>query len=226
MRTIVDAVQFGRTTSAELSVPARNTGTVILLRPMLSSGGGKETSLARMLNDQGLATLTVVLVTRDAHPLSTTNLPALAQRLADVAEWVRSEPRLTGRPCGCLAAGSVAAVALMAAARRPGCLDALVVLNGGTELVVPQLALVEAPTLFVEGGSHQSALQRTRTVLGILPADADLTIVPAFDELAVTESACRQVADAAGRWFRQHFAAALDSPTWHIDHEVAVDSRP
>jgi putative phosphoribosyl transferase len=225
-RTIVDAIQFGTTTPGELSVPARNTGTVILLTPLLGCGVGEQTSLAHMLNDQGLATLTVALVTRNSHPVDRTTLPALAQRLADIAEWAPSEPQLAGRPCGCLAAASEAAVALMAAAHRPRCLDALVIVAGRTDLIEPQLALVEAPTLLVEGGSDEADLQRARTALGILPGDADLTIVAGLDEAAVAESACRQVADVAGQWFRQHFAAAIDSPTWQIDHEVAVDSRP
>src|ERR1035437_5447040 len=121
-RTIVDAIQFGTTTPGELSVPARNTGTVILLTPLLRCGIGEQRSLAHMLNDQGLATLTVTLFTGNDHPVDITTLPALSQRLADVAEWVGGQPQLAGRPCGCLAAAYQAAVALMAAERRPRCL--------------------------------------------------------------------------------------------------------
>jgi hypothetical protein len=225
-RTTVDAVQFGPTTSAELSVPIRNTGTVILLRPMLSAGGCEAMSLAGMLNDRGLATLSVVLAHGDAHALGTAALPALARRLADIADWTRGEPRVAGHPCGCLAAGFEGAVALMAASRRPQCLDALVILNGRTDLVEPQLTLVEVPTLLVEERADENGLQRARSALGALPGDADLTPVAGLGEVVVAESAYRAVADVAGRWFRQHFAAAADSPTWRIDHEVAVGSRP
>jgi putative phosphoribosyl transferase len=223
---IVESVQFGTTTSAEMTVPPRNTGTVILLTPLLRCGIGEQRSLAHMLNDQGLATLTVTLFTGNDHSVDITTLPALSRRLADVAEWVRGEPHLAGRPCGCLATAYQAAVALMAAEGRPRCLDALVIVSGRTELVELQLPLVEAPTLLVEGGLGGGNLENARTALGVLPGDADLTIVAGVDELTVADSACRQLAEVAGQWFQQHFAAAVDSPTWRIDHVVAIHASP
>jgi hypothetical protein len=94
------------------------------------------------------------------------------------------------------------------------------------ELGEPQLPLVEAPILLVEGGLGGGNLENARTALGVLPGDADLTIVAGVDEPTVADSACRQLAEVAGQWFQQHFAAAVDSPTWRIDHEVAVHASP
>src|ERR1035437_6568926 len=94
-RTIVDAIQFGTTTPGELSVPARNTGTVILLTPLLGCGVGEQTSLAHMLNDQARAPLPVAWAPRNAHPVKRTPLRALAQPLADTAEGAPREPQLT-----------------------------------------------------------------------------------------------------------------------------------
>jgi hypothetical protein len=76
------------------------------------------------------------------------------------------------------------------------------------------MTLVEVPTLLVEERADENGLQRARSALGALPGDADLTPVVGLGEVVVAESAYRAVADVAGRWFRQHFAAAADSPTW------------
>ena len=221
LRTI-EAVQFGTTTSAELSVPDRITGTVILLRPTAIAHSDQAPSLAGFLNDQGLATLSIVLETRNVHALNTAALPALARRLADIADWTRSEPHVAGHPCGCLAAGFEAAVALAAASMRPRCLDALVILNGRTDLVEQHLALVEVPTLLVEGRTDKVGLARARSALTTLPGDADLTPVAGLGDFVAAGPRCFEVSDVAERWFRQHFAAAVDSPVWRIDHRVAV----
>jgi putative phosphoribosyl transferase len=221
LRTI-EAVQFGTTTSAELSVPDRSTGTVILLGPTAIADSDEAPSLAGFLNDQGLATLSIVLETRNAHALNTAALPALARRLADIADWVRSEPHVAGHPCGCLAAGFEAAVALAAASMRPRCLDALVLLNGRTDLVEQHVALVEVPTLLIEEGTDKIGLTRARKMLDTLPGDADLTLVAGLGETVVAEPGCCDVSDVAGRWFRQHFAAAVDSPVSRIDQRAAV----
>jgi acetate kinase len=60
---------------------------------------------AAQAGDVGAVAHRLVLAHGDAHALGTAALPALARRLADIADWTRSEPRVAGHPCGCLAAG-------------------------------------------------------------------------------------------------------------------------
>jgi putative phosphoribosyl transferase len=222
--TSVEEVQFGTSVSAELRLPAGHVGTVLVLGHPLAVSTGTEAALAARLNDQGLATLSLIL--DDEAAPGHCGLSAPARRVADIADWVRGDPRLARHPCGCLAAGTQAAIAVVAAARRPRCLDALVLLSPRTDLVEPQLALVQAPTLLVEDESDATGLRRAQRALSEFPGDADLATFGHPAQFDATGRADRRVADLAGRWFRLQFAAALASPRWRIDQELIVGSVP
>jgi hypothetical protein len=75
----------------------------------------------------------------------------------------------------------------------------------------------ERPLLLVEGGLDSGSPERAQAALGVLPGDADLTMVAGVDEPTVADSACRHVAGVSGRWFRHpHLSTPPpgDSPTW------------
>ncbi len=217
-----EAIQFGTSTSALLSVPAGHAGTVILLAGTADESDAA--ALASMVNDRGFATLSVALVDAAAS-VGVDELLALARRLADIADWVRREPATAGRPCGCMARGVAAAVSLLTAMTRPRCLDALVLVRAATRLVEPQLQLVEAPVLLIEDNADASGLQRARSALGVLAGDADVTSIVGVAGDDLTEGARYRVVEAAGQWFREQFSAALDSPRWRIDQEMVSRSR-
>jgi putative phosphoribosyl transferase len=221
-RTSVEAVQFGASVSAELRLPTRHVGTVLVLGHPLALSPGAAAALAARLNDQGIATLSLIL--DDVATPGGGGLAAPARRVADIADWVRGDARLARHPCGCLATGTQAAIAVVAAARRPRCLDALVLLSPRTDLVEPQLALVQAPTLLVEDKSDAAGLLRAQRALSEFPGDADLATVGHLAQIDATGRVGRSVADLAGQWFRLHFAAAIASPRWRIDQELIVGS--
>ncbi|HSM50123.1 MAG TPA: hydrolase [Thermoanaerobaculia bacterium] len=131
----------------------------------------------------------------------------LAGRLAEAVAVLRRIPGLYDLPVGAVAQGTGVAAALLAAARSPGLLAALVSWEGRADLVRGCLPEVAAPTLLLVDGDDEPVLELTLGVLGQLGAAAEMRVLPQEAEPAGDDD-LERIAGFAGDWLRAHLAAA------------------
>jgi putative phosphoribosyl transferase len=167
--------------------------------------------VAGVLADAGLATLLVDLLTRaeERVDLRTRELrfdvELLAGRLLAAAAWSAADPRTRGLPLGLFGASTGAAAALVAAAREPAAVRAVVSRGGRPDLAGPALADVRAPTLLIVGERDELVLDLNRRAReAILQAKAELEIVRGATHLFEERGALERVADLARGWFDRH----------------------
>src|SRR5207245_1420457 len=114
--------------------------------------------VAELLNEAGLATLLVDLLTPEEEMTDVRtarlrfDIRLLAQRLVEVTDWLRERAETRGLRVGYFGASTGAAAALVAAAIRPEAVGAIVSRGGRPDLAGRALSLVRAPTLLIVGG--------------------------------------------------------------------------
>jgi dienelactone hydrolase len=200
-----------------LDVPDGADGVVIFAH---GSGSARHSArsqvIARIFGDAGLATLLVDLMTPheerlDRHTRSLRfDVEWLADRVIGVTHWVRLHG-LPGAPIGYFGASTGAAAALVAAAREPYPVGAVVARSGRPDLAGPALDHVRTPTLLIVGADDDALLERNRDAYHRIHAAKALEIVedagPRFEE----PGAIQEVARLALAWFTRHLADAADT---------------
>ena len=196
-----------------LVVPPDPLGTVVFAHGSGSSRHSpRNRYVAGVLNDAGLATLLIDLLTVDeeVERANVFDVELLAARLGDAAHWVVASPVSpghTGRPIGFFGASTGAAAALWAAA-EPGCDVAAIVSRGGRpDLAGPRLAAVTAPTLLIVGGHDDVVLDLNRQAQAQLRCESRICVVPGATHLFEERGTLAQVATLARDWFVAAFAA-------------------
>jgi pimeloyl-ACP methyl ester carboxylesterase len=168
--------------------------------------------VARALGDRRLATLLFDLLTpeeaeRDAWTGDLRfDIDFLAERLAAASLYCLRHRLAGDRPLGLFGSSTGAAAALVAAARLPDVVTAVVSRGGRPDLAGAALPLVRAPTRLIVGGDDVQVLELNRAALGQLHAEADLQIVPGATHLFEEPGALRRVSDLASEWFLLHLA--------------------
>jgi hypothetical protein len=105
--------------AGDLTVPAEPRGIVLFAHGSGSSRlSPRNRAVAASLNAQGFATLLMDLLTPDEarDRRNVFDIPLLAQRLAEAALWITSEPDIADLPLGLFGASTGAGAALLAAA--------------------------------------------------------------------------------------------------------------
>jgi dienelactone hydrolase len=188
--------------------------------PLFAHGSGssrfstRNRAVAQRLNDLGLATLLLDLLTADEEVIDARtaelrfDIPLLAQRLTGTVDWTDRQPALAALPLGLFGASTGAAAALITAAERPQRVAAVVSRGGRPDLALPVLERVRAPTLLIVGGHDREVLALNRQALAALGADKALDIVPGATHLFEEPGALEQVAQLAGDWFLRHLQPA------------------
>jgi putative phosphoribosyl transferase len=171
--------------------------------------------VAKHLRKRGLATLLLDLQTDEEDEIDRlTGQPApgvdlLAWRFVAALEWLVSRQGFTDGRIGCFGSSTGAAVALIAAARRPALVGAVVSRGGRADLAgMETLQLVRAPTLLIAGSADHGVLELNRLALNNLRSESRLEIVPGATHLFEEPGALERVADLTGRWFTHHLPAA------------------
>jgi dienelactone hydrolase len=205
----------GVTLTGDLALPAEPKGLVLFAHGSGSSRlSPRNRSVARALNDGGLGTLLLDLLSREEGERDEVtarfrfNIPLLAERLGGASDWVRAQPALRDFPLGYFGASTGAAAALVAAATRPGTVGAIVSRGGRPDLAGHLLAAVRAPTLLIVGSRDPDVLAMNRVALRALGMGAhQLTVVPGATHLFEEEGTLEQVSQLALNWFQLHLAA-------------------
>lgn len=199
------------TVEGNLVIPSGAAGVVLFAHGSGSSRRSpRNRAVARALQDRGLATLLIDLLTaeEEAVDLETAQLrfdiDLLADRLAGATDWLAERRETRGLRIGYFGASTGAAAALVAAVLRPREIGAVVSRGGRPDLAGDSLARVEAPTLLIVGGYDTEVIALNREAYGRLLCKKRVEIVPRATHLFEEPGALEAVARLAGDWFLEH----------------------
>lgn len=192
-----------------LSLPTAAAGVVIFAHGSGSSRHSpRNRYVADVLNEAALGTLLIDLFTADEQQvdLQTSQLrfdiPFLANRLVDITHWLREQqPQLVELKVGYFGASTGAAAALVAAAKLPGIVQAVVSRGGRPDLAADALERVEAPTLAIVGSNDPVVLELNRQALARMHCVKALEVIAGAGHLFEESEALEQVAKLARAWF-------------------------
>jgi putative phosphoribosyl transferase len=198
-----------------LSIPSNAVGLVMFAHGSGSSRHSpRNRHVAMQLNQRGLATLLFDLLTADEERIDAVDatlrfdVDMLAERLVAATDSIAAQGRARGLPIGYFGGSTGAAAALIAAARRPAWIAAVVSRGGRADLAGASLAEVRAPTLLIVGGADAWVLQANREAAARMIAPHEISVVPNATHLFEEPGALDEVARLAGSWFLDHFAPA------------------
>jgi putative phosphoribosyl transferase len=174
------------------------------------SGSGRFSSrnqyVAGVLQEAGLATLLLDLLEPEEADdrRKVFDIALLADRLRAAADWLAGDPETRPLRLGYFGASTGAAAALVAAARQPDAVGAVVSRGGRPDLAWDDLPAVKAPTLLIVGGRDEQVLELNRQALARLHGPKDLVVIPGATHLFPEPGTLEEVARLAARWFQQH----------------------
>ena len=197
--------------NADLVIPAGAEAIIVFAH---GSGSGRHSTrnryVAETLNGYGFATLLADLLTEEEEiiDLRTQHLrfdiPMLADRLVDVAAWLQSESQTKYLRIGWFGASTGAGAALIAAARRPENIIAVVSRGGRPDLAGDYLSEITVPVLLIVGENDPQVLDLNKHALAQLNAPSKLEIVPNATHLFEEPGTLEAVALQAAEWFQAH----------------------
>jgi dienelactone hydrolase len=203
------------TLTGNLSMPEDAQALVLFAHGSGSSRHSpRNRHVARLLNEGGLATLLIDLLTvrEDLIDVRTARLrfdiELLSERLVGATDWLTQSPDTSHLPIGYFGASTGAAAALVAAALRPDVVGAVISRGGRPDLAGMALTRVRAPTLLVVGGDDVQVIQLNREALAYLHCEKQLVIVPGATHLFEEPGALDEVARLARDWFQRHLVSA------------------
>ena len=171
--------------------------------------------VAHVLNDVGIATLVVDLLTLEEETVDNLtkehrfNIALLAQRLISCTDWTLQNPELKNLKIGYFGSSTGAAAALVAAAARPNVISAIVSRGGRPDLAGKEvLNQIEAPTLLIVGGNDKKVIELNQNALKMftrIEKKKKLILVPNATHLFEEEGALEEVARRASGWFECFF---------------------
>ena len=213
----VEVMADGMMLEGTLAMPAsgeRPTGVVLFAHGSGSSRHSpRNRAVAAALRDGGLATLLIDLLTaaEEAEDERTRELRfdigLLADRLLRAVEWLAVDDATRALPVGLFGASTGGGAALVAAARMPERIGAVVSRGGRPDLAGAALPAVRAPTLLIVGGSDDVVIQLNERAMRQMTAKVRLEIVPGATHLFAEPGALERVATLARDWFLRHLAA-------------------
>lgn len=194
-------------------VPPDATGIVIFAHGSGSSRHSpRNTYVAQTLHEKGLATLLFDLLTIEeedeerwtAHIRF--NIPLLAERLINTTYWIKNSRQIGRLKIAYFGASTGAAAALVAAAKLPNLVDAVVSRGGRPDLAGKELEQVEAPTLLIVGENDKTVIDLNRKAFKSLKRvnNKKIIIIPRATHLFEEPGALEKVARVATDWFLNH----------------------
>ncbi|MCZ7421288.1 dienelactone hydrolase family protein [Verrucosispora sp. WMMA2121] len=196
---------------ADLLVPAEPAGAVLFAHGSGSSRHSpRNAAVAHQLNKAGLGTVLVDLLTPAEDELDAVtaelrfDIGLLADRLAGIVDWLATERPFGPSLVGLFGASTGAAAALVAAARRPDLVRAVVSRGGRPDLAGSALGQVHAATLLLVGGLDEQVITLNEHALGQLTSRSELRVIPGATHLFEEPGTLDQVAEAAADWFHDH----------------------
>lgn len=211
MERLVEIPSGRRRLSGILSVPRGARGVVVFAH---GSGSGRFSPrnqfVAQVLQDAGLATLLIDLLEEEESEdrEKVFDIELLAERLECAANWLSREPETGDLRLGYFGASTGAGAALVAAARNPPAVGAVVSRGGRPDLARGYLPAVQAPTLLIVGGHDDVVIELNEQALRLLRCPKDLIVIPGATHLFPEPGALEEVSRLAKEWFVRHLTPA------------------
>jgi putative phosphoribosyl transferase len=193
-----------------LTVPADAKGLVIFAHGSGSSRlSPRNMRVARAFNAPGLATLLFDLLTdgEAGDRRNVFDIPLLGARVAEAVVWARKDRDTAHLAVGLFGASTGAAAALVAAAKAPDDVAAVVSRGGRPDLAGASLPCVHAPTLLIVGGADYGVIELNEQALAQLSCTKRLEIVPGATHLFEEPGTLDQVVELAAGWFERHLGS-------------------
>ena len=196
----------GLALKGNLSIPENAIGMVVFSHGSGSSRlSPRNNYVAKVLNENGLATLLFDLLTEDEDRIyeNRFNIDLITMRLIDVTQWVQNQKESKDLVVGYFGASTGAASALRAAAFYKNDIGAVVSRGGRPDLALQELNKVTAPTLLIVGGWDHQVIQLNQKAYQELKCNRKLEVVPEASHLFEEPGKLQQVADIAADWFKK-----------------------
>ncbi len=162
-----------RSVRGSLMLPSGRRGLVAFAH---GSGSGRFSPrnqfVAQAMRDVGLGTLLIDLLEDDEAQdrRKVFDIELLADRLEAAANWLHRDLETQDLRLGYFGASTGAGAALVAAARQPEQIAAVVSRGGRPDLARQALVTVAAPTLLLVGGNDEDVIELNRQALSLLRA--------------------------------------------------------
>ena len=207
-------IQIGRAVLfGELQIPEVATALVLFAHGSGSSRRSpRNRFVARTLNDAGLGTLLFDLLTPEEEEVDMRtrehrfNIGLLAHRLVHATRWTKQLEQTRDLRIGFFGSSTGGGAALVAAAKLPEYVGAVVSRGGRPDLAGDALPNVEAPTLLIVGGYDDVVIDLNEMARHQMRCEVKLEIVPGAMHLFEEPGALERVAKFASDWFSLHLA--------------------
>ena len=204
-------IPIDRTTLAgTLVVPEGAPGIILFAHGAGSSRlSPRNRYVAGVLRERGLGTLLFDLLTEaeEADRENVFDIERLAERLVGATRWLDERMEMRSVRVGYFGASTGAAAALVAAARLPERVSAVVSRGGRPDLAGDALASVRAPTLLIVGGEDTPVIAMNEDALAGLSVEKRLEIVPGATHLFEEPGTLEAAAGLAADWFECYLGA-------------------
>jgi len=194
----------GAELQGDLHVPAGALGLVIFAHGSGSSRHSpRNRYVARVLQEHAFGTLLLDLLTIEEEQTESPagelrfNINLLAERLLRASAWARQNRYTSILPIGYFGASTGSAAALVAAAREPEDVKAIVSRGGRPDLAGAYLSKVQAPTLLIVGGDDTFVIRLNREAMKYMVAECRLEIIPGATHLFQEPGTLEKVAELA-----------------------------
>jgi dienelactone hydrolase len=211
MKPVVIPVRGEKVIEGDLAVPEGSHAIVIFAHGSGSSRHSpRNKSVARVLNDAGIGTLLIDLLTADEEAVDESDghlrfdIPLLSARLEAATDWIVENPGTRNFAIGYFGASTGAAAALVAAAKRSEGIRAVVLRGGRPDLAGSSLSMVGAPTLLIVGENDPVVIQLNRQAASELRVAHKIEVVPGATHLFEEPGALETVARLARLWFESY----------------------
>ena len=212
--SVVHVATGTATLEGNLSIPVAAGGVVLFAHGSGSSRSSpRNRYVAQVLQEGGLATLLIDLLTADEEAIDTLtaklrfDMNLLSNRLIGAVDWLSDYPATRDFSIGLFGASTGGGAALMTAAARPGQVGAVVSRGGRPDLAGTALPKVASPTLLIVGGQDTQVIQMNRQAMAQMRGENKLEIVPEASHLFEEPGALEEVARLAREWFQAHLGS-------------------
>jgi len=171
--------------------------------------------VAKVLNDAGIATLLIDLLTSKEEEVDDItrehrfNIQLLAKRLLAATDWISQNDKFKALKIGYFGASTGAAAALVAAAERTSLVYAIVSRGGRPDLARSEiLNRIESPTLLIVGEKDKQVIDLNENALKQLTKiekKKKIVIIPKATHLFEEPGTLEEVAKVASGWFQCFF---------------------
>ena len=194
---------------ADLQVPELANSVVIFAYEFGGSRNHPRTRhVARVMRENGLATLLCDLLTDEeeaedeATGIYRINAELLAERLVAVTQWAAKDPDMKRLKMAYFGACTGGGAVLIAAAKLPRKVKAVVSRGGRVDLAAKSWSGVKCPTLLIVGEQDADDVKLSREAFGHLTCEKELQVIPGASHLFGEPGTLEAMAQHSAKWLR------------------------